>query len=177
MCAVGKQQNIFLAGHMGSGKSTIGAKIANDLNFAFVDTDEVIMQEENLSVSEIFARFGEAHFRRAENALLEKLASGEKQVIATGGGMLANAQNLKTAQRHGIVFLLTADLRELAARLKTATDRPLLSGDSIESRLRQLDSSRAPVLNQIADRIDTTNLSPTEVATTIVMRFQEWLSE
>jgi shikimate kinase len=177
MSDVAKPANIFLTGLMGTGKSTIGALVADELSYRFVDTDEEIMTNERLSITEIFRTHGEAHFRRAERTLLEKLVKREMQVIATGGGMLADEANLALAIRHGLVVLLIADTKSLALRLRASVDRPLIAGVELEQRIDELRARRAGVFDRIPVQIDTTRQSPAQTAALVAERYHEWIKQ
>ncbi|MBQ7045709.1 MAG: shikimate kinase, partial [Clostridia bacterium] len=83
-------KNIVLCGFMGSGKTTIGKKLATALNMRFVDTDSLLEKQENMSIPEIFAQQGEAYFRKKEADLCDSLNELTNTVIATGGGFSVN---------------------------------------------------------------------------------------
>ncbi|MBK7093284.1 MAG: shikimate kinase [bacterium] len=93
------KSNMFLAGMMGTGKTSTGRLVANALRFVFADTDTLIERRENMTVNEIFARHGEQYFRDREYDLLTELCEQDRQVIATGGGMLAVPENLTLAKK------------------------------------------------------------------------------
>lgn len=167
--------NIFLTGMMGTGKTSTGRLVASVLRFVFADTDTLIERREDLSISEIFARHGEQYFRNREQELLAELCEQDRQVIATGGGMLANAENLKLAQANGLVLLLTAPSGELAHRLLYRNDRPLLEGTDAVARLSEIESRRCGVWAAISNRIDTSGRSPLEVSELVLETYRGWL--
>ena len=122
---------IILIGYMGSGKSTLGKKIARKLDYAFLDTDNAIEENEGLSIAAIFKQFGEAHFRNLEHDLLLSLKGKDKIVIATGGGMPCFNGNMDLLNGLGKTFYLKRSAPELAHRLKNAKRvRPLIIGKS-----------------------------------------------
>lgn len=120
---------IYLAGFMGSGKSTIGRLLARELGWSFVDLDSEIERREGVTISEIFARSGEAGFRRAEReALLEQASPAKGQVqrvVALGGGTYAFARNRETLRAAGLTFWLDADAATLWERVRGERHRPL----------------------------------------------------
>ncbi len=120
---------VFLAGFMGSGKSTIGAMLAREFGWSFVDLDAQIETRENAPIPEIFARRGEAAFRAAEReALLEQAAqarAGKPRVVALGGGSYASAENRSALRAAGVTVWLDADAATLWNRVRETGHRPL----------------------------------------------------
>ena len=168
------KSNIFLAGMMGTGKTSTGRLVANALRFVFADTDTLIERRENMTVNEIFACHGEQYFRDREYDLLTELCEQDRQVIATGGGMLAVPENLTLAQKNGLVVLLTAPSSELAHRLLYRNDRPLLEGTDTVAKLAEIESRRREVWATITNKIDTSGLSPLEVSELVLHSYREW---
>ncbi|MCB8994594.1 MAG: shikimate kinase [Bacteroidales bacterium] len=129
---------IYLLGFMGAGKSTVGRRLAQKLNYRFIDMDEVIEKEEGLSVSELFNIKGEEWFRGREGELLHELASiGENLVISTGGGVPCFGKNMEQMNTTGFTIYLELSVQALFKRLKTSrkSDRPLLKAKSDEELL------------------------------------------
>jgi len=118
-------RNIYLIGMMGSGKSTIGALLAEQLGYHFIDTDAFIEKQEGKSVAEIFRDKGEAHFRNLEKALLDELPSGNA-VIACGGGLPCYNNLLENIKQNGVVVYLKGNPIQLYKRLGQDATRPLL---------------------------------------------------
>ena len=122
---------IILIGYMGSGKSTLGRKIARKLNYEFLDTDSAIEEKEGLTITAIFEQFGEVHFRKLETNILLSLKGKEKIVIATGGGMPCFNGNMNLLNELGRTFYLKRSVNELVHRLVNAKRvRPLIAGKS-----------------------------------------------
>lgn len=172
----GNARNIFLTGMPGVGKSTAGRIAARTLGYEFVDTDQIIEKNEELSIARIFAENGESYFRQRERELLDRLCQRDRQLIATGGGMLIPSANLALAQQHGLLILLTAEVAELARRLAPAADRPLLAAGDLTRRLDELSRERATAYSRIVTRVDTSGQTAAAVADQIVEHFHRWTS-
>lgn len=117
---------VYLVGMMGSGKSTVGASLASALGYTFIDTDVIVEQTLQRSISEIFAEEGEAYFREVESLVMDSLQSHLRKVIATGGGVVLRQRNWGVLQT-GLVVYLRATPELLAQRVEHGTGRPLLS--------------------------------------------------
>lgn len=150
-------KNLVLVGFMGSGKSTVGKWVADRLGVSFVDMDALIEQRVGKSISEIFATEGEANFRQLERALVQELAAGKDQVIAAGGGVALNPQNIRDFQQTGVVVALLVTPNAAHARTKKQRHRPLLEGANRWLELRRLHKERAPLYESIPLRVDTTD--------------------
>lgn len=120
---------VFLCGMMGSGKTSLGKKIASKLHWDFIDLDHFIEQQEHKSVSEIFKLFGEAHFRNIETQSLEKIILNQKNVIvALGGGTPCYNNNMELINTNGLSIFLNVDINKIANRLLNAKNtRPLIA--------------------------------------------------
>tara|TARA_Y100000385_G_scaffold62598_1_gene61457 strand:- start:2430 stop:2948 length:519 start_codon:yes stop_codon:yes gene_type:complete len=140
-----KTSVIILIGMMGSGKSTVGLRLAQYLGFKFIDTDEMIVNTENSSIINIFKNKGENYFRDLETNLLDKLDKIEKNnvVIATGGGLPIYNNNMKKLMKIGSTVYLSITPSEIYFRLKDLKDRPLLPNkiSSIEKLLKSREST------------------------------------
>jgi shikimate kinase len=118
---------IFLIGFMGSGKSTIGRKLANYLNYDFVDLDKVIQNEAGMSIADYFKKNGEESFRELERDTLQQTEFNANTVIATGGGAPCHFDNMDWMYMEGKVVYLSMDPKALAERLKhSKVSRPLI---------------------------------------------------
>jgi shikimate kinase/nucleoside-diphosphate-sugar epimerase len=165
-----RAENIVLIGLMGSGKSTVGRIVAHKLGFQFVDTDHLITDTARCSIPEIFAREGEASFRRRESAVLRQLLGRKHTVIATGGGIITQPRNLPLLKHLGFITWLEASTELLARRTAMSNDRPLLRGEEPPIvKLHRLIKERAPLYKALADlRILTDELSQQESAYGVV---------
>jgi shikimate kinase len=138
-------RSLVLIGMMGSGKSSIGRKLAQRLNLPFVDADTEIERAAGMSISDIFAKHGEPYFRAGEARVIARLLDGGPQVLATGGGAFMNLQSREAIRAKGISVWLKAEYEVLMKRLKRRNDRPMLKTDDPGETLRRLLKERDPV--------------------------------
>lgn len=125
---MGLTKHIILVGYMGSGKSTIGRMLAEQLGSNFIDSDSAIEAQAGKTIREIFAEKGEDHFRDLERTFCESLADLKPSVIATGGGLPCFHHNMDLLKAHGVVVYVNASLQTLARRLKEERAiRPLVA--------------------------------------------------
>jgi len=165
--------NLALVGFMGSGKSTVGRLVAQDLDFQFVDTDALIEEKAGIPITEIFATEGEQAFRQLERETILELGKEEKQVIATGGGAIMHPENLTSLKSHALVVCLWANAESIYERTKHQTHRPLLQGENPLGTIQTMLAEREPVYKQ-ADVIVNTELRPQrEVITQVRHQFEE----
>ena len=160
-------RNIFLIGMMGSGKSQTGPVLAKMINYAFVDTDDVIEKASKQSISSIFEKDGEKVFRDIEKKVLKEISQHHSLVIATGGGLVTLPENWGILHQ-GIVIWLDLDLKRSIKRLETdQKKRPLLIWDDLEGNFSQIYETRKPIYLESDLRIEVEDQSPKEVATMI----------
>ena len=163
-------RNIFLIGMMGSGKSQTGPVLAKMINYAFVDTDDVIEKATKQSISSIFEKDGEKVFRDIEKKVLKEISQHHSLVIATGGGLVTLPENWGILHQ-GIVIWLDLDLKRSIKRLESdQKKRPLLIGDDLAENFSQIYESRKPIYSESDLRIEVEDQSPYEVATMIAKR-------
>ena len=160
-------RNIFLIGMMGSGKSQTGPVLAKMINYAFVDTDDVIEKASKQSISSIFEKDGEKVFRDVEKKVLKEISQHHSLVIATGGGLVTLPENWGILHQ-GIVIWLDLDLKRSLKRIESdKKKRPLLIGDDLAENFCHIYESRKPIYLESDLRIEVEDQSPYEVATMI----------
>jgi len=160
-------RNIFLIGMMGSGKSQTGPYLAKIINYAFVDTDDVIEKASKQSIESIFEKDGENVFRDLEKKVLKEISQHHSLVIATGGGLVTLPENWGILHQ-GILIWLDLDLKRSIQRLESdKKKRPLLIGDDLADNFSQIYESRKPIYLESDLRIEVEDQSPYEVATMI----------
>ena len=160
-------ERYILIGLRGTGKSTIGKKMAKILGIPFYDTDTLIEGRAGCTIPEIFQAIGEAGFREIERKMIASLPEGPA-VIATGGGAVMDQKNAESLRKEAHIILLTADPEVLEARTM-GTNRPPLTALSLSDEIRQISKVRMPVYRGLADIcIDTGMVNADEAASSIL---------
>ena len=132
-------KNIILIGMMGAGKTFIGRKLAKLLaHFKYVDIDEEIEKEQGLTISEIFEKHSEKHFRELETNVVKKFSKYKNLIISTGGGTFENPENIEFLKENGIIFYLNASAQELFNRIGNESNRPLLKDSFSVKMIKEL---------------------------------------
>lgn len=145
------KQNIVLCGFMGSGKTTIGRKLARTLQYQFIDMDDYVEQREGKKISDIFAAVGETGFRDIETACAHEVAEKTGCVIALGGGAVLREENVALYKKNGLLIHLNTPFFRIVQNLSRDTSRPLLQGDK-EKQTRMLYNQRKRIYLECADR-------------------------
>jgi shikimate kinase len=138
-------RSVVLVGMMGSGKSTIGMRLAARCGLRFVDADSEIERAAGMSIPDIFAARGEAEFRAGERRVIARVLGHGPQVLATGGGAFMAAETRERIAERGISIWLRADPETLLKRVRKRSNRPLLQTADPEATLRALLAEREPV--------------------------------
>lgn len=162
-------KNIVLIGFMGTGKTTIGMRLADRLQRTFVDMDREIELLTGMSVADIFRRYGEVRFRSEEGLMAGKLGGREDLVIATGGGTILSPENVAALKKNGVMICLEADPAEIQARVNRKRGaRPLLRRDASVADIEQLLRIREPFYACADLRVTTSGKSMDETMRTII---------
>ena len=167
------RKNIVLIGFMGSGKSTVGKILARKLSRKVVDTDDVIEKTAGMSIKEIFEKFGEAYFRELERKAVKKVSKLEGHIIITGGGVVLNRENMQNLRKRGIIVYLHADPEVIYERVKKTDKRPLLNVKNPIKRIKELLEFRKELYGEHDIKVDTSRLTPEEVADEIIRKMKE----
>ncbi|NDI06456.1 MAG: shikimate kinase [Rhodobacteraceae bacterium] len=141
------KKTVALVGMMGAGKSAVGKALAERLNVTFLDSDQEIEAASNLSIAEIFARYGELFFREKEAQVIERLLIGKPGILSTGGGAFLAEGNRKNMSELGVSVWLNAEPDVLWNRVKHKTTRPLLQTENPYQTLVDIYKIRAPIYN------------------------------
>ena len=157
---------------MGTGKSTIGRMIADDLGFTFLDTDTEIESRTGVTITEIFTNQGEAAFRQLEQQLVAELADRQSLVISAGGGLVINPGNLTSLKSHALTVCLWASPERIWERVKHQSHRPLLQDPDPMQKIRTLLAAREPFYRQADVLINTELRSAREVANQVIHQFR-----
>ena len=160
--------NIYLVGFMGTGKTAVGKLLAQKKKWQFLDLDELIELKEKRAIADIFAKKGEPYFRRLESKTLKEVSQEKKFVVACGGGIVINPENLKTMKKSGIAICLTAKPEVILKRTSGYAHRPLLNVNDPKKQIDLLLKLRAPYYAQADITIDTSKLSPEKVVEKIL---------
>jgi shikimate kinase len=139
------RRSVVLVGMMGSGKSSVGRRLAGRLGLPFVDADSEIEKAAGMTIDEIFASQGEPYFRAGEARVIARLLDGGAQVLATGGGAFMNPETRAAIRGKGLSVWLRATLDVLNRRVRRRTDRPLLKNTDPTEALRRLIEERYPI--------------------------------
>ena len=155
---------LYLVGFMGTGKSTVGRSLADELGWCFFDLDEEIEKEQGRSIAEIFSQGGEPAFREVESQVLRKrvsyIESGNPCVMALGGGAFVQADNWQTIENNGITVWLDCALETIHNRLGDDKTRPLAAD---RSAMEKLYEARLPFYARADFRINANCDDPAQV--------------
>ena len=166
---------LVLVGMMGVGKSTIGKKLAHLLELPFRDADDEIEQAAQLSVSEIFERFGEAHFRDGERRVIARLLDGGPAVVATGGGAFVQPETRALIHAKGIAIWLDSDVATLVDRVGRKDTRPLLRGGDPKEIVSRLKAEREAAYSEAPIKVMSDTGPHGEAVNRILKALSEWL--
>ncbi|HWM32125.1 MAG TPA: shikimate kinase [Methyloceanibacter sp.] len=161
-------RSVVLIGLMGVGKTAVGKRLAARLDLPFVDADTEIETAAGMTVSEIFARHGEAYFREGERKVIKRLLEAGPQVLATGGGAFMNEETRANIKARGISIWLRAELRVLLKRVNRRGNRPLLAGNDPEKVMRKLMAERNPVYAEADIVVDSRDVPHDAIVSAVV---------
>ncbi len=165
-------RNIALIGFMGTGKSSVGQIVAAQLNFSFVDTDQLIESRTGKAIPRIFSENGEPAFRELEHEITLELAQGSRQLISTGGGLPVNPANMESLKSHALVVCLWASPEKIWERVRHQSHRPLLHDPDPLAKIRTLLAARESSYKQADVLVNTELRSAREVALQVIHHFQ-----
>ncbi len=161
--------NIFIVGPMGSGKSTVGKIISDELFLNFFDTDEEIENRTGASIDWIFDLEGEEGFRKRESGILGEMVQKNSVVLSTGGGIILSENNRELLSSRGTVFYLATPISVQLERTTKDKDRPLLKNGDPGQILKELHEKRKDLYESVSDHIvETEDKSSQEVASEII---------
>lgn len=161
--------NIFLIGFMGAGKSTIAKALCQIYGMEQVEMDALIEERQGMSISQIFATYGEPYFRKLETELLMEFKDKTGFVISCGGGVAMRQENVDYMRANGTIVLLRACPETIYERVKTSTNRPLLNSDMSVRHITELMDVRRPKYEAAAEfAVDTDGKSAKKIAKEIM---------
>ncbi len=161
-------KNIILCGFMGCGKTTVGENLKKKSGMNLIDTDAYIEKTNNMTVSEIFEKYGEEYFRELEYRACRELSQKRGVIISTGGGALTFERNVKVLKDTGTIVLIDVPLEVLKERLKYDKTRPLLQRPDRDRAMKELYEKRMPLYKKAADIVINGDNSPLQVAISIL---------
>lgn len=167
-----QERTIALVGLMGVGKSTVGRRLARRLGLPFADGDVEIEAAAAMTVSDIFARYGESEFRAGEARVMRRLLEGPRKVVATGGGAMLNPETRALMKARAVTVWMRADLAIVAQRVQRRDTRPLLRGRNPLEALGQLAEARYPVYASADLVVDVTGGAHAEAVEAIVQALE-----
>jgi shikimate kinase len=168
---------IFLIGYMGSGKTLTGGRLAEVLNYEFMDLDHLFEEKYRISVSDFFKKYGEDLFRALEHKLLKENLHHENMVMSVGGGTPCFFDNIRWMNDHGITVYLKASVDELYNRLsRSRKPRPILNNktdDNLRSHIVRQVAERQSYYNQATITVQEEELDIEKLADTIRLSQQQ----
>jgi shikimate kinase len=167
-------RSIVLVGLMGAGKSSIGRRLAEKLDFPFVDADHEIEVAADKTIPEIFADHGEAYFREGERRVISRLIENGAQVLSTGGGAFINEETRQGIHAHGISVWLKADLPLLMKRVMKRSDRPLLQAEDPEAVMQKLMDQRYPIYAKADVTVESRDVQHTQMVNEVIKVLAKW---
>lgn len=144
-------KNIYLIGFMGTGKSTVARELIKQTNAKGVEMDQLIEEQQNMAITDIFEKYGETHFRDLETALLRSLGTEDNLVVSCGGGAVLRDENAAIMKEHGCIVLLTATPETIYERVKNSSNRPILNGNMSVEYISELMEKRRARYESVAD--------------------------
>ena len=165
-------RNLALVGFMGTGKSSVGHLVAEELGFAFLDTDALIESRTGKTITDIFAQAGETVFRQLEGDVVAGLAAQDRAVISTGGGLVMDPANLASLKTHALVVCLWASPETIFYRTSHQHHRPLLQEPDPLSKIRTLLAQREAAYKKADVLVNTESRSMKEVAQQVLHQFR-----
>ena len=164
-------KSIVLIGMMGAGKSCVGRCLQRRTRLTLLDTDETVASKFRMSIPEIFVKYGEDKFRKAEAEALRNLGTTEQAIIVTGGGIVLRKENIDLLKQLGVVVWLDGNRETLFKRASRSGNRPLLQSENPRKAFAQILQARRPLYANIAHlRLDTSALTDEEVSVAILSK-------
>ncbi len=165
--------NIVLTGFMGTGKTAVGKKLAEETGMQYIDTDEMIEKDVGMTIPNIFKLRGEKYFREVETQAVKCVAMLDNFVIATGGGVVLKEENMKELEKNGIIVCLTASADTILQRTGKKANRPLLKGENPADKIEQLLKEREPFYKRCHKMVDTSGKEIKDIIGEIIPFFKE----
>ncbi len=167
-------QNVFLIGFMGCGKSTLASWLEQTYGLDIIEMDQLIAKQNGMSIAEIFATKGEEYFRSEETELLKNCATMKNKVISCGGGVVMRPVNVEEMKKSGKIVLLTAKPETILERTKDDHGRPLLENNKSVDKIAALMEARRPAYEAAAHFvIETDGKTTAQIGEELFARFNQ----
>lgn len=171
--------NIYLIGYRCTGKSSVGHRLAEKLGCKFVDADRLVERQAGMPVSDIVARFGWPDFRKREKEVIAELSWSNQLVVATGGGVVLDPENVRILRKTGFVVWLKATVETIYARMRqdpvTGTLRPALTDWSLADEIRHTLDERLPLYERARDiEMETDGIDVDPICTHIIEKMRSF---
>ncbi len=168
--------NIFLIGYRCTGKTSVGKALANTLGWEIIDADTELVDEQGNTIAEIVAGKGWDAFRDMEKSVLKKICGRDNQVVATGGGVILNNDNVTTMQENGVRIWLQASPETIKERIvkdrNTEAQRPSLTEQGLLEEIEDVLAERTPLYENAMDfNVETDNMSIEQICGKILAKF------
>ena len=157
---------------MGTGKTSVGRLVADQLRFEFLDTDDLIQTRTGRTIADIFSHDGEPAFRALERQVVGELTGRKNTVISTGGGLPTNRENLEALKAHALVVCLWAAPEKIWERVRSQSHRPLLHDADPQKKIRELLAARMPFYRQADVLVNTDLRAAREVAQQVTLQYK-----
>jgi len=165
--------NIALIGFMGTGKTAVGLSLAESLGWDFVDTDKMIEEKTGIAITEIFHKYGEQYFRREESEIVQTVSWLKQSVIATGGGVVLNEDNISCIKKWALIICLRANPEDILDRVRCDDSRPLLAVDDPLKIINNLLKKREPYYQCADIYIDTSEKNVENIVAEILSQLEK----
>lgn len=149
--------NVFLIGFMGCGKSTVADRLRKEYGMEVVEMDKELVERTEMTIPEMFSKYGETYFRNEETKLLTECSKKNQVVVSCGGGVVLREENVKIMKSCGIVVWLTAKPSTVLERIGKDENRPLLEGKKNVSAIQEMLEKRLPCYEKAADFVIETD--------------------
>lgn len=153
---------------MGSGKTAVARLLGTQLNRRVIDLDEKIVESQDMSINDIFASKGEPYFREVEHAELRKASFAEAAVVAAGGGIVINDENIEVMKATGVMVYLQSSIEALFSHLQADTERPLLKVADPKAKLSEIFEGRRLQYEKAHHIIESSALNPQQIADAVI---------
>jgi shikimate kinase len=169
-------ERIFIVGFMFSGKSSHGNNLAKAMERTFIDTDNLLVEQQGLSIAEMFEKYGQEWFRKKEKEILHSLSSLNNVVISTGGGTPTHSDNMTWMLNNGTVIYLQMNAEDIIQRIESAdtlASRPLLK-NSNAANIEKMLSERVPIYERAHITVSGLSFNASTVKQAVLVAWGEW---